>query len=229
MSYLDVPILSQFLCVVESRTGMPAQPLDAPSQGSNNSDSDAHADAPKKLPKGVVLGPDGKPCRSCTSVSSWFAMAKEKTKNDSAPTTTTSSSSPAAAATTTAATTFSSSQQPPADCPPDIADLGRSSWTLLHSITGAYPARPSAQLQADTARFVRTFAQLYPCWTCAEDFQRWLAADGNAPRVSSRDEFGRWMCEAHNAVNDKLGKAAFDCDRWEERWYSGWRDGRCDP
>lgn len=70
MSYLEVPILSQFLCVVESRTGMPAQPLAAPSpQGSSNSDNDAAdtqahvagADGPKKLPKGVVLGPDGKP------------------------------------------------------------------------------------------------------------------------------------------------------------------------
>lgn len=61
---LEVPILSQFLCVVESRTGMPAQPLDTSlSRGSNNSNDDtqAGADAPKKLPKGVVLGPDGKP------------------------------------------------------------------------------------------------------------------------------------------------------------------------
>ena len=43
----------------------------------------------------------------------------------------------------------------------------------------------------------------------------------NEPRVSNRDEIGRWMCEAHNAVNVKLGKESFDCNRWEERWRTG--------
>jgi FAD-linked sulfhydryl oxidase len=51
---------------------------------------------------------------------------------------------------------------------------------------------------------------------------------GNAPRVSSREDFGRWLCEAHNEVNDKLGKPLFDCNKWEERWRTGWKDGRCD-
>ncbi|KAF9630860.1 hypothetical protein BFW01_g1422 [Lasiodiplodia theobromae] len=224
---LEVPILSQFLCVVESRTGMPAQPLDTSLSRASNTSNDDTQDAPKKLPKGVVLGPDGKPCRTCTSVSSWFAMAKEKTKNSSSSSASTSTSTAAAAL--AAASAAAADQQPPRDCPPDVEQLGRSSWTLLHSITGNYPARPSPQLQADTRRFMYTFAKLYPCWTCAEDFQRWLQDDRNAPRVSSRDEFGRWMCEAHNAVNDKLGKDKFDCDRWEERWYTGWKDGRCDP
>jgi FAD-linked sulfhydryl oxidase len=61
---------------------------------------------------------------------------------------------------------------------------------------------------------------------CAEDFQKWMQK--NTPRVSSRNEFGEWMCEAHNAVNEKLGKEQFDCKRWEERWRTGWKDGRCD-
>lgn len=156
-------------------------------------------------------------CRTCTSVSSWFAMAKEKSKSPSA-----------AVAPTSATSTSTSFPEPAPDCPPDAEQLGRSSWTLLHSITGNYPARPSPQLQDDTRRFMYTFSKLYPCWTCAEDFQRWLSEDKNAPRVSSRDEFGRWMCEAHNAVNEKLGKNQFDCNRWEERWRTGWKDGRCD-
>ena len=54
-----------------------------------------------------------------------------------------------------------------------------------------------------------------------------MKEDGNAPRVSSREDFGRWMCEAHNAVNDKLGKERFDCNKWEERWVTGPPDGRC--
>lgn len=39
--------------------------------------------------------------------------------------------------------------------------------------------------------------------------------------LDSRDRFGLWMCMAHNAVNDKLGKKEFDCRKWEERWRTG--------
>lgn len=69
LTFTEYPILARFLCAVGTTTGMPAQPLDASrsaAQGSNNDDDNdattqAHVDAPKKLPKGVVLGPDGKP------------------------------------------------------------------------------------------------------------------------------------------------------------------------
>ncbi|EDU44629.1 ERV1 Mitochondrial sulfhydryl oxidase [Pyrenophora tritici-repentis] len=164
-----------------------------------------------KLANGIVLGPDGKPCRTCNDVKSLFAMSgKLPTKRTQSQPTTTTAAAPTL----------------PADCPPDVEELGRSSWTLLHSITGAYPVNPSPQLQSETKSFLTTFGKLYPCWVCAEDFQAWMQK--NTPRVSSRSEFGEWMCEAHNAVNEKLGKQTFDCKRWEERWRTGWKDGRCD-
>jgi len=50
------PVLSHFLCSVEKNTGMPPLPLGSTSQTSTDNDS-----TPKQLPKGVVLGPDGKP------------------------------------------------------------------------------------------------------------------------------------------------------------------------
>lgn len=115
---------------------------------------------------------------------------------------------------------------PTDDCPPDVEQLGRSSWTLLHSITAQYPDRPSFSQQFETTQFLGLFGKMYPCWVCADDFQAWMK--GNQPRVSNREDFGRWMCEAHNAVNDKLGKPSFDCNKWEERWRTGWKDGRCD-
>ena len=51
------PVLSHFLCSVEKNTGMPPLPIDSASQKSTDDD----ATKPKQLPKGVVLGPDGKP------------------------------------------------------------------------------------------------------------------------------------------------------------------------
>lgn len=112
------------------------------------------------------------------------------------------------------------------DCPPDVEELGRSTWMLLHSIAATYPSAPSTNEQTDLRSFMGAFSRLYPCWSCAEHFQKYMAKQ-QMP-VSSRDEFGKWLCEAHNAVNRKLGKQVFDCARWEERWRDGWKDGRCD-
>ena len=153
-------------------------------------------------------------CRSCTSVASWMQMAKQ---HDRAPSTIATSTPPAGA---------TSSLQPPEDCPPDVEQLGRSSWTLLHTMAASYPERPSLTQQSDTRQFISLFGKMYPCWVCAGDFQEWMK-QGNEPRVSNRNDFGRWMCEAHNAVNVKLGKPPFDCNKWEERWRTGWKDGRC--
>ncbi|KAK4185289.1 putative FAD-linked sulfhydryl oxidase ALR [Podospora australis] len=163
------------------------------------------------LPKGVVLDKDGKPCRSCSSgaaFAAWASQAKKKTviKADTA-------SRPAPA-------------PPRKDCPPDVEALGRSSWTLLHSIAATYPTSPTISQQNDITSFMRLFSKLYPCWVCAEDFQAYITKE--KIRAGSRDEFGNWLCEAHNEVNRKLGKPTFDCSRWQERWKDGWKDGSCD-
>lgn len=59
ITQIPYPILSQFGCAVTKTTGMPPQPLDAtPEQKAQGDQEDR---TPKQLPKGVVLGPDGKP------------------------------------------------------------------------------------------------------------------------------------------------------------------------
>lgn len=164
-------------------------------------------------------------CRSCTSFASWKALSKQKPESSEQQT----PSSSISGATSAALGAFgaSTADAPPSDCPPDVEQLGRSTWTLLHTMTANYPERPTITQQLETRQFLGLFGKMYPCWVCADDFRAWMAS-GNEPRVSNRQEFGRWMCEAHNAVNEKLGKTRFDCERWEERWRTGWKDGRCD-
>ncbi|PGH23815.1 hypothetical protein AJ80_02063 [Polytolypa hystricis UAMH7299] len=191
------------------------------------SDSRQEGDQEKaKLPKGVVLGPDGKPCRTCTSISDWRALTKMKSSAVS------SSSNPAAKTTPVQETnnTSASSSSIPDDCPADVETLGRNTWTLLHTMTANYPKTAPPQLQNEMQSFLSLFSKLYPCWICADDFRTWMnnPSGQNKPRVKGRAEFGNWMCEAHNEVNRKLGKKEFDCSKWEERWRTGWKDGRCD-
>ncbi|KAJ1325589.1 mitochondrial FAD-linked sulfhydryl oxidase [Microdochium nivale] len=183
--------------------------------------SAASSAEPQKLPPGMVLGKDGKPCRSCTSgaaFKSWSANLKSSAGGASA--------AGFGAAAGAAAAASKSPSATPNDCPADVETLGRSTWTLLHSIAATYPKTPSSSQQADLKTFLGVFSRLYPCWVCAEDFQSYMATQQIA--VGSRDEFGQWLCEAHNAVNTKLGKNTFDCSKWEERWRTGWKDGRCD-
>ncbi|OBA16232.1 uncharacterized protein OGAPODRAFT_86734 [Ogataea polymorpha] len=74
--------------------------------------------------------------------------------------------------------------------------------------------------------FLRVFGNIYPCWFCAKDFRQYMEKD--KPKVRTQEEFGKWLCDAHNEVNEKLGKKKFDCNLWKERWKDGWKDGRCD-
>jgi len=66
VSQTAFPVLLQFFCAVAHTTGMPPQPLDAEKGASSDGNVDI---TPKKLPKGIVLGPDGKPYDRLNAVS----------------------------------------------------------------------------------------------------------------------------------------------------------------
>lgn len=106
------------------------------------------------------------------------------------------------------------------DYPPDVEKVGRSSWTLLHSIAATYPEQPSSKQQSDLKQFLRLFGNFYPCWYCGEDFEKYM--EKHEPNTATQDAFGRWLCDAHNDVNAKLGKPKFNCDLWKKRWRDGW-------
>ncbi|KAK8084525.1 hypothetical protein PG997_005796 [Apiospora hydei] len=205
-------------------------------EGSGANSSAGGSIDPKKLPPGVVLGKDGKPCRACSSKMAFSAFISQQTKPNQ------KSSSGAipgmmagmmaggGAGAASAKTNTSTSSSP--DTEPERLPAGRRGVGEVDLDAAALdrgdvpPARPSPTEQTDLRSFMGAFSRLYPCWSCAEDFQKYMAKQ-QMP-VGSRDEFGKWLCEAHNAVNRKLGKQAFDCARWEERWRDGWKDGRCD-
>lgn len=188
-----------------------------------------NADGTTTLPNGVVLDKDGKPCRTCTSSAAWKSMMKSSTLMKK-PITQSQNSDQSTPSLPPSNAHSSPPNQLENGCPPDVEELGRSSWTLLHSISATYPEQPTPAHQAKTNTFIQLFSQLYPCWHCASDFQDWISKPENDPTepLKSQEGLGRWMCKAHNEVNRKLGKKEFDCHFWRERWKDGWKDGRCD-
>ncbi|KAG0355219.1 hypothetical protein BG005_005855 [Podila minutissima] len=192
------------------------------------------SNASAALPPGMVLGPDGKPCRTCTDWKSWSKIgkaAKNKESSSSSPSSPSSSGSTDAktavaegAATTT--TPSSSSFNYEAECPADREVLGRATWTFLHTMTAYYPDKPSAMEQSTMKSLLSSFSQFYPCGHCAEHLRQEMKV--SPPKVESRKELSWWMCGMHNKVNEMLGKEIFDCNKVDERWRDGPADGRCD-
>lgn len=111
-------------------------------------------------------------------------------------------------------------------CPLDREELGRNTWGYLHTMAAYWKDTPSLKEQSAMRAFIRQFSKTYPCEDCAYALRVWMKT--NPPNVSSQGSLSRWFCEAHNEVNERLGKKLFDCSLVEQRWRDGWDDGSCD-
>lgn len=70
-------------------------------------------------------------------------------------------------------TTGATSTSVESACPVDREELGRATWTFLHTTAAYYPNEPSMNQQKEMAQFIKTFAQFYPCDDCAGSMRKW--------------------------------------------------------
>ena len=169
------------------------------------------------------LGPDGKPCRACVSVEDMMKKGRELLSLKEAGQRQNPSSSNGPSVEKSEPVVGTSSAK---DCPADKDELGRHTWTLLHSMSVYYPEKPTEADKTAAVSFLNGLGRLYPCDFCAKDLRKDLKQD--PPKVASREEFADWMCRLHNKVNEKTGKRQFDCSKVFQRWKDGWSDGSCD-
>ncbi|KAK9455854.1 ERV/ALR sulfhydryl oxidase domain-containing protein [Dipodascopsis uninucleata] len=99
------------------------------------------------------------------------------------------------------------------------AELGRSTWRLLHTILARYPEKPSTDEREALASYIYLLARVYPCGECAQHFQKLLKK--YPPQTSSRKAAEMWGCYIHNQVNERLNKEIFDCSKISETYDCG--------
>lgn len=173
-------------------------------------------DEKKSTTKGkFVLGPDGKPCRTCTSLSDLKRSAKVFG---------------AGSALATTATGANLTRGLVTECPADLESLGRATWTFLHTTAAYYPTQPSRTHQMNMVNLLNSLPTLYPCHVCADHLKEEVKQNPPEKAVSSREGVMKWLCERHNEVNGRLGKQLWKCTvpELDERWKDGPADGSCD-
>ena len=111
------------------------------------------------------------------------------------------------------------------ECPPDVVDLGRSTWTFLHTMAAFYPENPTDSDRKIMTNFIQGLARFYPCSYCAEDFREQIKI--LPPILDSNVTLSDWFCQMHNNVNLRLGKPLFDCSKVLERWRFGAKNSGC--
>ncbi|XP_055350500.1 FAD-linked sulfhydryl oxidase ALR-like [Paramacrobiotus metropolitanus] len=174
----------------------------------------------------LPLDENGQPCRACTDFKTWMKFSRKSgpDKQQNIPPRSTTQSAAPPSSSSGSLPEVAGPARP--DCPVDKDQLGRATWTFLHTMAAHYPATPTEQQKADMKSFLHLFSQFYPCWYCAKDLREDMKDD--VPDTASRSRFSQWMCRIHNRVNRKLGKPLFDCAKVDERWSTGWADGSCD-
>jgi FAD-linked sulfhydryl oxidase len=100
------------------------------------------------------------------------------------------------------------------------AELGRSSWNLLHRLAASFDKAPSLERRREAEQFFGLLGVLYPCPDCAAHFRE-LLKDNPVDATNNR-RLSLWLCGVHNLVNARLGKAEFPCtlQALAEKWGS---------
>ena len=90
-----------------------------------------------------------------------------------------------------------------------IRHWGPCAWNFLHTISFTYSDEPTNAEKESMYNFLHAFANVLPCKKCRVHFSRYISkyATPTSPIFDSREKLVVFIHEAHNDVNQRLGKA----------------------
>ncbi|CBH14240.1 hypothetical protein, conserved [Trypanosoma brucei gambiense DAL972] len=116
----------------------------------------------------------------------------------------------------------------PGECPTP-RELGKAGWIILHSAAAVFPYNPTPTQQEAFRNFLHGWSHAYACSHCAYHMRRYFHQ--NPPVVTDKLALNRYLCEFHNAVNERVGNKIYDCDPMNvlRRWHPTFPDMEDQP
>lgn len=94
----------------------------------------------------------------------------------------------------------------------DAEIWGPKAWFFLHSVSFAYPDRPSNEEKESVIRLFRSLKHLLPCVHCKEHYRQHVTEQDLRLASESRSSLIRWVLDLHNEVNRSLKKKEWTVD-----------------
>jgi len=88
----------------------------------------------------------------------------------------------------------------------DVRFWGPQFWASMEFVAFNYPTDPTQQDRKNMRNFFSAVAQVLPCQSCREHFQQLLKDYPVENHLDTREALTKWLVEAHNRVNERLGK-----------------------
>lgn len=87
-----------------------------------------------------------------------------------------------------------------------IDKWGPGAWNTLHVVAHSYPKDPTRLQMTETRTFLLLFGKHLPCPSCRRHFLDLLQRNLDDRTLASRATLVAFMNDAHNEVNQRLGK-----------------------
>lgn len=96
-----------------------------------------------------------------------------------------------------------------------LENWGPNAWRTLHAMSLSYPNAPTETDKLNMKTLLFQFARFLPCKLCGKHFyevlQRRIVPDSSTA-LNSRNNFVNFVIDAHNEVNERLGKTVYSRD-----------------
>ena len=89
---------------------------------------------------------------------------------------------------------------------------GSHLWFSLHTISFAYPIKPTITDQNNYKNFFVSLQNVIPCSVCQRNYKRHILEHPIDKHLNSRKDLVYWLIDIHNMVNSEIGKKFMSYD-----------------
>ena len=89
-----------------------------------------------------------------------------------------------------------------------MTNWGPAGWKFMHTITFAYPIKPTLKTKMRYMSFFKSIKYVLPCPVCRAGYAKNVKSL-SLKNMRNTETLSRWLVGVHNQVNFKLGKRLY--------------------